>query len=500
MAFQVSPGVNVSEIDLTTIIPAVSTTTGAFAGHYSWGPAGIRVLVDSEDTLVNTFGKPISNTASDFFTAANFLAYGNSLYVARVIRSSNASTLSTDTVVARNAVSNTLGFLTSSNTKNTIIKNEDDYNQNYYAAGISNVGPWVGKYPGSFGNNIRISVCPTANAYESTLSGSLNFVNNSVSVSGSSTAFTNQITVGDIILCGPDKVERKVARVANATSLILQSAYVGNTVTNISNITRRWEFFNNVGGAPGTSKEVGVTVGSSDEMHIIVADRGGQISGFANTVLEVFEGVSKASGARSENGTNIYYKDYVKQNSKWIWWTSHLTGITNIGKAHTSGAAFGAGSQSRPINTNLCLGRDGAAPRETDYINGYNLFKSAEDVDVSLILGGASTPTRATHIINNIAEYRRDCVAVLSPRQADVVNNSGYPGAELDDIVAFRNSLPSTSYAVLDSGWKYQYDKYTDLFRYVPLNVTQQEQWFALILSAILGSHQLVTTVVRLRT
>jgi len=67
MAFQISPGVNVSEIDLTTIIPAVSTTTGAFAGHFSWGPTGIRVLVDSEDTLVRNFRTPNSNTASDFF-------------------------------------------------------------------------------------------------------------------------------------------------------------------------------------------------------------------------------------------------------------------------------------------------------------------------------------------------------------------------------------------------------------------------------------------------
>jgi len=120
MAFQVSPGVNVSEIDLTTIIPAVSTTTGAFAGHFTWGPVGNRVLVDSEDTLVGNFRTPNSNNASDFFTAANFLAYGNSLYVTRVVRSSNASTLSTDTVAARNATTN------AANTKNTIIFVLDD--------------------------------------------------------------------------------------------------------------------------------------------------------------------------------------------------------------------------------------------------------------------------------------------------------------------------------------------------------------------------------------
>ena len=98
MGFQVSPGVNVSEIDLTTIIPAVSTTTGAFAGHFNWGPVGQRVLLDSEDTLANQFRAPTGNTYIDYFTAANFLAYGNSLYTVRVIN--EAGTKSSNTARA----------------------------------------------------------------------------------------------------------------------------------------------------------------------------------------------------------------------------------------------------------------------------------------------------------------------------------------------------------------------------------------------------------------
>jgi hypothetical protein len=162
MAFQVSPGVNVSEIDLTTIIPAVSTTTGAFAGHFKWGPVGQRVLVDSEDTLVKQFYQPNTNTAVDFFTAANFLAYGNALYTVRVIN--EAGVASSNTSRGRNAIAE------QGNTKNTIIKNEDDYNNNY-ENGITNVGSWVAKYPGVLGNNLKVSVCLSANAYESTLSG-----------------------------------------------------------------------------------------------------------------------------------------------------------------------------------------------------------------------------------------------------------------------------------------------------------------------------------------
>jgi hypothetical protein len=131
MPFQVSPGVNVSEIDLTTVIPAVSTTEGGIAMHAVWGPVDQRVLIGAEDQLAATYGNPNSNTASDFFTAASFLSYGNKLYVNRVIRSSNVGTLSTDTAAARNAQTNT------ANTKNTIIKNESDYYDNYFVRGCS---------------------------------------------------------------------------------------------------------------------------------------------------------------------------------------------------------------------------------------------------------------------------------------------------------------------------------------------------------------------------
>jgi phage tail sheath protein FI len=86
------------------------------------------------------------------------------------------------------------------------------------------------------------------------------------------------------------------------------------------------------------------------------------------------------------------------------------------------------------------------------------------------MLGASANSTRAVHLINNIAEFRKDCVVVLSPERADVVDNATYPGKEVQDIIAYRNTLPSSSYSIIDSGWKYQYDKYNDLYRYVPLN------------------------------
>jgi phage tail sheath protein FI len=463
MPFQISPGVNVSEIDLTTIIPAVSSTTGAFAGHFSWGPVGIRVLTDSEDTLVNNFSKPGGNTAVDFFTAANFLSYGNALYLTRVVRDANTGSRSTDINTARNAVSN--NNLTSTN---IVIKNSDDYYQNY-STGIISAGLWTAKYPGAAGNNIRVSICASANAFQSNVTGTLTFANGSTSVAASANQIT-LLSVGDILLAGPESAEVQIASLGSGRNITLRSAYVGNNFVQ-SRTVRRWEFYKNVNGAPGTSPDAARHGGSNDEMHVIVADEDGGITGYANTVLEVHQGLSKCSDAQSENGTNIYFKDYINKNSRWIWWTSNPTGFVATRRVAASiNFNSAVGSVNRPINSSLGRGRDGAVPREADYINGYNLYKNAEDVDVSLVLGGAATQTRAIHIINNIAEYRKDCVAVFSPPSSSVVNNNLYSGKEQTDIITFRNLLPSTSYGIMDSGWKYQYDKYNDVYRYIPCN------------------------------
>jgi phage tail sheath protein FI len=150
-----------------------------------------------------------------------------------------------------------------------------------------------------------------------------------------------------------------------------------------------------------------------------------------------------------------------------MWWAAHATGLTNAGSA-AAATTFGGGAQ--PVVESFINGSDGSAGTAGEYQRAYDLFKSAEDVDVSIILGGSSVSATAVHLINNIAEYRKDCVVCLSPEQADVVNNTSYVGAEVDDSVTFRNTLPSSSYAVLDSGYKYQYDKYNDVYRWVPLN------------------------------
>jgi len=457
MAFQVSPGVNVSEIDLTTVVPAVSTTTGALAGHFKWGPVDQRVLISSEDNLVSVFNKPNANTADDFFTAANFLAYGNALYVTRAVTSAN------------NATTGGTG---------AYITNEDYYNETY--TNTINHGDWVAKYPGIIGNSLKVSVCHSANAWESSVATNYYATQNSKTVTlagdGQGTSNTEtQFIVGDRILLGPDKEARKIASLSGNT-ITLTSAYGGNTVSNYSpSLTRQWEFYSNFDRAPTTTTYANTVNAQGDAIHVAIVDEDGVITGQSGSVLETYPNVSQAPDATSEQGGTLYYKDVVNQQSAWVWWGAHNTAMSKAGTRAdlTNNGTAGSGTNypgnDLPRSNSMSGGKDGSAS-DAAYISAYNKFRDSDTVDVSLILGSASSSTVAVHIINNIAEHRKDCVAVISPERADVVNNNGYEGKETDDVISFRDGLPSSSYAVMDSGWKYQYDKYNDVYRYVPLN------------------------------
>jgi len=202
MPFQVSPGVNVSEIDLTTVVPAVATTEGGLVGEFRWGPAGTRVLLDSEDRLVNIFQKPNTNTAEDFFTAANFLAYGNALYVVRETPDGalNSAQVLADAELFKQGADST------------------DWPTTAPAGGSF----FFGKYPGALGNSLRVSVCRDSVDYSSSTSvfeytidrnsDKLNILNTSVSVVAA------QLSVGDIVELGAEKQRIKIKSIATAAA------------------------------------------------------------------------------------------------------------------------------------------------------------------------------------------------------------------------------------------------------------------------------------------
>jgi hypothetical protein len=384
MAFQISPGVNVSEVDLTTVVPSTLTTAGAFAGRFQWGPANQIKLIDSEITLAQTFGKPNSNTATSFFTAANFLAYGNNLQVVRAV--------GTGTV---NADANT-------STANIQIANEDTYEASYLNSSSSgSYGPFTARYSGSLGNSIKVEVFDSANT----------------------TLFNS------------------------------------------------WTYKSYFTSTPGTSSQATASGGSNDEMHVIVIDTGGLVTGTAGTVLETYPFTSKSSDS-TLNGSSTYYKQVIFNNSKYIYAMDSVDyANTSATWGLTSSTAFARISALTYPNGNYSVTLAGgvdAVPSAGNIQTGYGLFANKETIDISLVLTGDATVGTQQYIIDNLSTARSDCVTFISPPSANVVNQSG---SESTNITSWLTALSrSSSYVMADSGWKYQYDKYNNVYRYIPLN------------------------------
>jgi len=463
MAFQLSPGVNVSEIDLTTVVPAVGTTQGAFSGAFQWGPIDTRILVDNEVKLVERFGKPDANTATSFFTAANFLAYGNNL---RIVRAANTN--------SNNATTGGNGIY---------IKNEDEYEENYFN-GEGTFGDFAARYAGPLGNSLRISICPSANAFSGNLT-SLASITSNASIVGNTTI--NLSSSGATLIANNDFISvdggTTYIRVAQVSTTVVTLATALTTAVSAGQpVLRKWQYADNFDGAPGTSTFVADKGGSNDEMHIIVIDEDGKLTGSANTVLEKYAYLSKASDAKSDSGSSSYYPRVLFNRSKYVYWGDHTSGGSNWGSA-ALGITYT--NINTPVSSSLAGGLY-ETPGTDDLIRGYDFFKDAEIVDISLVLAGATSQTVATHLISNIAEARKDCLVFLSPRRDDVVDQAG---SERANITTFRNLLTSSSYAVIDSSWKYQYDKYNDVYRYIPMNGdtaglcvrtdTERDPWFS---------------------
>ena len=458
MAFQVSPGVLVQERDLTRIIPAVSTSVGAFAGVFRKGPLDEIITVSSEQELVDTFGKPDSDNFEDFFSAANFLQYSNAL---RVVRAQNSS--------IANAVASGSSF---------VIKNDTDYTNNY-ATGQGSVGEWAAKTAGAWGNSLLVSICPSATAYEETAKTTLNDASTSVGdttvVLTSSTGFN----VGDIVnfsttAATSDYDDGHEYRVtandtgSNTITIVRHPSGTGGlqrTLTNGCNVRRRWRFYDQVSGAPGTSPYASARSGVNDEIHIIVVDEDGVITGTQNTVLEVYSKLSKASDAKSPQGDSNYYPTVILNKSKYIYWMDHNAGGSNWGSA-ASGVTFTA--VTTPTATSLQSGSDGSAITNAQKKTAYEKFLDSETVDIGLIIAGAGDSTHVDNVIS-IAEDRKDAVVFVSPERSDVVNVAN-ANTQTSNVIGFYNTIRSSSYVVFDSGYKYQYDRYNDVYRYVPLN------------------------------
>ena len=555
MGFLVSPGVHVREIDLTNVVPAVSTSIGAIAGPFQKGPVSSVTAINSEEQLLQTFGKPNSSNFEFWFTAANFLQYGDAL---RVVRAES-------------------GILNAGANSGILIRDDDHYEASF-STGQGSHGEWTARTAGTWGNSIGVDICPSARAFSQQL-GSLNLVNGAGAVGDLSITVDDQdatdasIIVGDIIqfydasaivatvngaittatknlavdgnsgtiavgarvlgagISDGDEVV-KVATVTSQTALILdkpitvadnvplvfsaaaghgkvESGNVEYEVTAISSetltirvlddpaggglqtvipdnslIRRRWRFSDLFDAAPGTSDWATANArGELDELHVAVYDKTGDITGFdvdvkgqrTSAVIEVFPAMSKNSAAKTTQGGNNYYPDVIFRGSNYIYWTDHISAGSNWGTDIASGTDYTLVSGVN-VDT-LTGGTDDYSVTAGEMEIAYDKFADTENLDINLVMGGPSSAVadtiagHDTHVtmITDLVELRRDCVGFVSPYRAATVGVVSSITATENVKDAF-DACPSSSYMVFDSGYKYMYDKYNDVYRFVPLN------------------------------
>jgi len=555
MGFLVSPGVHVREIDLTNVVPSVSTSIGAIAGPFQKGPVSAVTAINSEEQLLQTFGKPNSSNFEFWFTAANFLQYGDAL---RVVRAESA---------VLNAGANS-----------GILIRDDDHYEASFADGSGSHGEWSARTAGTWGNSIGVDICPSPAAFSQQL-GSLNLVNGAGAIGDLSITVDDQnatsasIIIGDIIqfytasaivalvagaitvatknlvvdgnsgtiavgarvlgagISDGDEVV-KVATVTDQQNVILDkpitvadntplvfSAAAGHTkvetgnveyeVTAISSetltirvlddpagaglqtiipdnslIRRRWRFSDLFDAAPGTSDwSTANARGELDELHVAVYDKTGDITGYdvdvkgqrTSAMIEVWSGLSKNPSAKTTQGGGNYYPDVIFRGSNFIYWTDHISAGTNWGTDIATGTDYTVVA-GVTVDT-LTGGTDDYSVTAGEVEIAYDKFADTENLDINLIMGGPSSGVADTEagqdtlvtMITDLVELRRDCVGFVSPYRAAVVGVTSSI-TQTENVKAAFDKCPSSSYMVFDSGYKYMYDKYNDVYRFVPLN------------------------------
>ena len=482
MAFLVSPGVQIKEIDLTNVVPAVAPSIGAIAGCFQKGPVSSVTNISSEEELLEIFGKPLStsNQFETWFTAANFLQYSDSIKVVR------AGT----------------GHLNAGANSGILIRDDDHYEASFQD-GQGSHGEWAARTAGTWANGIGIQICATATSYEQELGGSY-LINGAGSVGDTSVtiddvdASGNAFNVGDLISFFSDSGhdtpiddfnEYEVTAINTSSNVLTirlkddpNGAGLQNAIADNSYIKRRWKFYDLFDGAPGTSQWATDNArGSGDEMHIVVHDTTGDITGYdtdvagnrTKGVIEIFSNVSKSSVAKTAQGSSNYYADVIYRESKYIYWTDHISAGSNWGTDTTT-----TYTSVIPVTIDVLTGgTDDLAPTAGEMELAYDKFADTESLDINLVMGGSSSITtdsaagQDTYVtmITSLVEGRKDCVGFVSPYRSASVGVALSSTATENVKVAY-DLCPSSSYMVFDSGYKYMYDKYNDVYRYVPMN------------------------------
>ena len=535
-----SPGILVREVDLT--LGRIDPTTdkiGGIVGPFAQGPVGTPTLVNTENDLLNTFGKPYSTDKQyeTWLTASSYLAYGGIL---NVVRADDAGLYN--------------GFVGAATS--TKIKSLDHYEElGYDVNTITNVTV-AAKNPGTWSNGIRIGIIDGKADQTLTLNsvGSINigygitqtvpantvisktgvgagttevldgmfkgivtgisgltvdvkFISH-VSAAGTETAWDyNNIYKfgnGSVTIVNNSGVSQATPTVSltkdwfDQQELALTTATVGGTETVT---TVKW---NTVTERPGTSEYVANRGGRFDEVHLVVIDAKGTVTGNAGTILEKHLNLSKAKDAEFSVGSAQYWRKYLETNSEYLFGGSAPVGVVTTGFSNnftlasdtgwdqdgegiifdTIGTMNGVLAGGKNYGNSTDINATGALNSGLDdIISGYGLFENDTAVDVDFLLQGSAqggaeqTRALATKLIQ-VAEARKDAIAFISPYRGSMITDTTDQEAPTvlsdaditDNVIDFFDPITSTSYAVFDSGYKYMFDRFSNGFRYVPLN------------------------------
>lgn len=461
MAFSVSPSVIVREVDASQAVPGVTTPPAAIAGIFRWGPTNDPILITSENDLVDRFGKPTADNYETFFTAADFLAYSNALFV---VRADDGSATATGTNIVRFA------------------NNDIDPDNTVY-------GAFDAKYPGDIGNSLQVAWV-TAGGFSGSWIGeaeipanrvSNNSVTQTITFNANSMSFetanTNQLATlaaGDVLTVGNDSVGYQDLIVSTFEETELETTFgSGNTAVTVTTayqydvsftsrytlaeteldeigFTKKWQHNSIFGSAP-----------SAGHIHVAVIDEDGSVTGAEGTVVERFENLSTTVGAVGPQGQTNYYSNVIENFSSWV-------------KVANTAVISSQASSSVAVYESMVNGTDAATESNATLAAmafAYDTLKNSNELDISMVMVGKNddAATRANYILSNVVDYRRDCVMLVSPSKEAVVDELK-TNAKLTNAIAHRNKIQSSSYMFMDSGYKYRYDKYNDVYRWTPLN------------------------------
>lgn len=581
-ANQSSPGVVFQERDLTTITTLSTANVGLIAAPFTKGPVEEIVEIANERELADTFGKPNDANYEYWYTASQYLSYGGTLKAVRVSSSSLKNAVadkagSVDTTLIKNldqyettfegsgsntfwwaartpgSLGNSIGvFITDAGADQVAVLpapgsgNEHEFVADAAVSAASGAAGKVFKYSILLTLENVVGDFTVGAATTITISGSPETVNvlawdaanKKLEIGLPGGGVTGIIAAAQVVTQGTNTadiaangIERKLLIALNKGSIEFAAAdSIDDTnATSIAITSVRDEYTErqylpglnwiNIAGRPGTSSYAANVGGHRDELHVLVLDVDGKITGTTGAVLERFIGLSKASDAKTTIGETNYYVTVLKQRSEYLYWGAHNTDEVFAATGTPADGNWGLSATARQFNLVRASGVTEAGPvtihaagtlnypagrttvgsannatwyyrlgsgadyttnsgtytvTNTDLVTAYELGEDPESQQIDFILTGPSGADDAAAIAKvtslvNIVEERRDCMVFVSPRRANLIGVANSTTA-VDNVIDFFNQLPSSSYMVFDSGYKYIYDKYNDVYRYVPCN------------------------------